>query len=72
MESGYALSNDAVTVPEPERAIFDRKAVRIAVCRIRYWRLILPCEPDTGFALLQGWRQGRNINGDSYCALLFL
>jgi hypothetical protein len=72
MEVAYELDNHPIAVPEPERAILNGKARRITVRRIGYRLLPFPGEPKPGLPLLQGWRQGREIELRNYGVLLFL
>ena len=72
MEAAYELDNHAIAVLKPKGAILDRKARRIAVRGIGYRLLSLPGEPKPRLALLQGRRQGCEIELRNYGVLLFL
>ena len=70
VEAADELDNHGIAVPEPERAILNRKARGIAVRWIGYRLLLLPGEPKPGLALLQGRREGCEIELGNYRVLL--
>ena len=72
MELAYNVHDHLIAVPEPKRSILNRKACGIAVSWIGHRGLLFPGKPKSRLSLLQGRRQGCEIELRNYKVLLSL